>query len=168
MSAFRTIQEFSKMLKNLDAWIAKAEEHAKAKSFDANVLVGSRLAPDMYSFDKQVQSACDSAKFAAAYFTGKEAPAHPDTEKTIDELKKRIATCTAYLATFKEADFAGWQDKKISPRWLEGKWVRGEDYLYETSIPNFFFHLTTAYAILRHNGVAVGKMDYIGKMSVQG
>ena len=162
MQTFHVIQEFGKMLRNLDTWLDKATQHAKAKTFEVDVLVQARLAPDMYSLDRQVQSACDSAKFSAAYLTGKEAPKHPDTEKTVDELRKRIASCLGYLETLKEGDFAGAEDRKVAPPWLQGKWLRGEDYLLQAGVPNFMFHVTTAYDILRHNGVNVGKMDYIG------
>ncbi len=167
MQTLHVIQEFGKMLRNLDAWLDKAGAHAKAKPFDANVLVGARLAPDMYSLDKQVQAACDAAKFAAAYLSGKEAPRHPDTEKTIDELRARLATCLGYLETLKEADFAGADERRVSPPWLHGKWLRGEDYLAQIAVPNFFFHVTTAYAILRHSGVDLGKADYIGALPLR-
>jgi hypothetical protein len=167
MKTFHVIQEFGKMLRNLDGWLDKAVAHAKAKSFDPDVLVHARLAPDMYSLDRQVQSACDSAKFSAAYLTGKEAPKHPDTEKTVDELRKRIATCLGYLETVREADFAGAEERRVAPAWLQGKWLTGEDYLLHAAIPNFMFHVTTAYDILRHNGVPVGKMDFIGSMPLR-
>jgi len=167
MNAFQQISEFGKMLRNLDTWLGKAAEHAKGKSFEPDVLVAGRLAPDMYSLDKQVQSACDSAKFAAAYLANKEAPKHPDTEKTFDELRQRIAKVLGFLETIKESDYAGADDRKIAPPWLQGKWLRGEDYLLQASVPNFFFHVTTAYAILRHNGVPIGKMDYIGSLPLR-
>ena len=91
MSAYQQVQQFTKMLRNLDGWIETAVAHASKKGFDPEVLVGLRLAPDQYPFVKQVQSSCDSAKFAAAYLSGHKAPAHPDTEKTIAELRDRIA-----------------------------------------------------------------------------
>src|SRR5258708_1470683 len=97
MNLFIQIQQFSKMLRNLDQWLDKATAHAQAKSFDVDVLAQARLAPDMYPLTRQVQSACDSAKFAAAYLSGKQAPAHPDTEQTVAELRQRIKTCLAFL-----------------------------------------------------------------------
>jgi hypothetical protein len=166
MHTLNLIQSLGKMLHNLDTWLGKATEHAKTKPFDVEVLVHSRLAPDMYSLDRQVQSACDAAKFAAAYLSAKEAPKHPDTEKTLEELRKRIAACLGYLETLKEADFAGADDRRVAPPWLHGKWVRGEDYLLQIAVPNCLFHVTTAYAILRHNGVPLGKQDYIGSISL--
>src|SRR5262249_43349947 len=143
------ISQYSKMLNNLDRWLVKASEHATAKSFDVDTLVHARLAPDMYSLDRQVQSACDTAKFSASYLSGKEAPAHPDTEKTIAELRNRIHTCVAFLETITAADVEGALDHKVSPKFLQGKWVKGDHYLLQMSLPNFYFHVTTAYAILR-------------------
>lgn len=167
MQTLHVINELGKMLRNLDGCLGKAAEHAKTKSFDPNVLVGARLYPDQFSLDRQVQSACDAAKFAAAYLASKEAPKHPDTEKTIDELRARIATCLGYLETLKEADFAGADDRRVAPPWLHGKWLRGEDYLLHVGVPNCLFHVTTAYSILRHNGVPVGKMDFIGSLPLR-
>jgi hypothetical protein len=162
-----SISQLKKMLNNLDGWIDKAVAHGKARSFDPVVLVEARLAPDQYSFARQVQSACDSAKFAAARLSGKEAPKHPDTEKTIDELRARIRACVAYLDTFKPADFAGAEERPITLPFMPGKVMSGDDYLVEMVLPNFYFHATTAYAILRHNGVDVGKMDYLGSLSLR-
>jgi hypothetical protein len=164
---FEAIPQFSKMLHNLDRWIDKAVDHAKAKSFEVDVLVGARLAPDQLSFDRQVQSACDAAKFGAAYLSGKTPPSHPDVEKTMAELKQRIATVCSYLETFQDADFAGAEERRVAPTWMHGKWVRGDHYLQQLATPNFGFHVTTAYSILRHNGVPLGKMDFIGALPVR-
>ncbi len=153
---------FIKTLDNLEKWMDKAGEYAKDKSFDVEVLAQARLAPDQFSFVQQVQGACDQAKYAAAYFGNKPAPSHPDTEKTFAELRERIAKCAAFVATVQEKDCAGAEDRKIAPTWLGGKWLRGGDYLTQVAVPNFFFHIAMAYAILRHNGVQLGKMDYIG------
>ncbi len=163
--AFAVVTEFKKMLTNLDACIELGLAHAKAKSFEPDVLVSARLAPDMYPFKNQVQSCCDSAKFAAAYLSGKEAPAHPDTETTIDQLRARIKTAVAYLDGFKESDFATADTRLVAIKWMPGKALVGSEYLNALAIPNFYFHLTTAYAILRHNGVAVGKQNFIGSLS---
>ena len=168
MSQFHAqILQMKKMLNQLDGWIDKAVAHAKTKSFDPAVLFVARLAPDQYPLSRQVQSACDNAKFAAARLTGKDPPKHPDTEQTIDELKARIHTCVAYLDTFRPADFEGSEGRLITLPFLEGKVMTAADYLRESSVPNFYFHLTTAYAILRHNGVDVGKRDYIGSLTVR-
>src|SRR5262245_13728445 len=112
---FATVQQHTRMLESLDRWIDMAVEYAKTKNnFDPNVLVQARLAPDQYPFARQVQSACDSAKFTAARLAAKEAPKHPDTEQTIDELHARIRNVVAYLKTFKEEDFAN-ADTRVVP-----------------------------------------------------
>lgn len=160
------VAEMATMLTNLDRWLGAAAEHAKLKNFDPNVLVGSRLAIDQYPLVRQVQSACDSAKATAARLTGKTAPSHPDDETTFDQLRERVRKVTAYLATFTEKDFEGAETRKVALPFLPGgnKGALGLDYLVSFGQPNFYFHVTHAYAILRHNGVNVGKMDYIGAM----
>ncbi len=167
MNTFECIPQFAKMLRNLDNCLEKATAHAKTKSFEVDVLAQARLAPDQYPLARQIQVACDAAKFAAAYLSGKEAPKHPDTEKTVPELRQRLQTCISYLETIKEGDLAGCDERKIAPAWLKGKWLRGDQYLVQGAIPNFYFHVTTAYSILRHNGVDVGKMDYMGSLPVR-
>jgi hypothetical protein len=164
---FESITEFKKMLANLDGWLRKAEAHAKAKPFDPNVLLVARLAPDQYPLVRQVQSACDNAKFAAARLAGKEAPKHPDTEQTVDELHARIASVSEWLAGFTARDFEGADSRTVKLSWLEGKGIAGKDYLLEMAAPNFFFHVVHAYAILRHNGVPLGKSDYLGSLTLR-
>ena len=164
MTPYAALQLFIKTLDNLEKWMDKAAEYAKERSFDVDVLAQSRLAPDQFSFAQQVQSACDQAKYAAAYLGNKPAPSHPDTEKSFAELRERIGKCTAFVATVQEQDLAGAGERKVAPSWLGGKWLRGDDYLVHVAVPNFFFHVAMAYAILRHNGVQLGKMDYIGSM----
>lgn len=158
------IRLFAKTLENLERWMEKAEEHAKAKGFEVDVLTQARLAPDQFAFVRQVQSACDQAKYAAAYLGGKQAPSHPDSEQNFAELRQRIRKCLGFLATVQARDLAGAEERKVAPPWLGGRWLRGDDYLVHVAIPNFFFHATMAYAILRHNGVALGKMDYVGSL----
>ena len=167
MSLYDAIPQMKKMLLNLDKWIEKGVDHAKKKAFDPNVLVTTRLAPDMYPLVKQVQSACDAAKFAAARLAGKEAPKHEDNEQTIEELHARIKTCVAYLDTFTRADFKDSESRQILLPFLEGRALTGTQFLFEMAQPNFYFHITSAYAILRHNGVELGKRDYIGGLSTQ-
>lgn len=160
----KTVVQFTKMLKNLSAMLDKGEQFAAEKKFDTAVLLRSRLAPDQFDFTRQVQIACDTAKTAAASWANKEAPAHPDTETTLPELKQRIQQVTSYLESFKAEDFAGAEKQKITrPRW-EGKHLLGEEFYVEHAVPNFYFHLTTAYAILRHLGVNVGKKDFLGEL----
>ena len=164
MSLFDAVPQFAKMLHNLDKWLATAAEYAKKKSFDPDILLQARLAPDQYPLMNQIQAACDSAKFAVSHLTGQKAPAHPDTEKTFAEARARIASCIAYLETAKAADFEGAAERKVAPSWMAGKWIAGDKYLTEMALPNFYFHLTTAYAIMRHNGVDLGKMAFIGSL----
>ena len=161
------ILEMKKLLRNLDGWLTKAAAHAEARKYDTAVLVQTRLVPDMFPFARQVQSACDSAKYAAARVSGKEPPSHPDTETTFPELSARIAKVVAYLDTFTADDFRDLEGRTITlPRW-EGKSMTAIDYLVEHALPNFFFHVTTAYAILRQAGVEVGKRDYLGSLSLR-
>jgi uncharacterized protein len=162
-----TIPFHTKYLRNVDRWIEKAQAHAQQKKFDPEYLCQARLSPDQYSFAGQVQSACDSAKYAAAKLAGKEPPSHPDTEKTLEELRARIRTVLHYLESFKREDFQGAEERAIAHTWMRGKHMRGQDYVAELAIPNFLFHVTTAYAILRHNGVALGKMDFLGELSLR-
>lgn len=163
---YRTIVEFKKMLLNLDGCLVKAAAYADHKKFDVNQLCEARLAPDMYPFARQVQSACDSAKFCASYLSGKLAPKHEDNEKTWSELRERIKKAVAYLEGFKFEDFNQAATMKVSPNWAKGQWIIGEEFMTDISVPNFYFHLTTAYAILRHSGVDVGKGDYLGQMNL--
>src|SRR5262249_9539010 len=152
---------------NVDVWLDKAKQHASAKNYDPNVLLQFRLAPDMLPFAFQIQTACDNAKFAAARTAGKDPPSHPDTEKTIDELRARVSAVMRYLETFTAGDFEGVESRRISlPRW-EGKSMTAQDYFIEHAMPNFFFHVTMTYAILRHNGVDLGKRDYLGQLSLR-
>ena len=154
---------FVNTLKNLSAILDKAQAHAEARKIDPLVLTSSRLYPDMFALARQVQIACDSAKGAVARLAGVEIPKHEDTEKTFDELKERIAKTIAFIDTVKAAQIDGTEDKEIVLK-LQGKDVptKGITYLLGRAWPNFFFHSTTAYNILRHNGVEVGKGDFIG------
>lgn len=167
MTPYDALRLFTKTLENLDKWMDKAEEYAKARGFEVDVLAKARLAPDQYDLVQQVQSACDQAKYAAAYLGGKPAPSHPDTEQSFAELRARVRKCIDFVATVQEKDLAGAGERKVAPPWLGGRWLRGDDYLVHVALPNFFFHVSMAYAILRHNGVALGKMDFIGSMPTQ-
>lgn len=164
---FQTFGQFKKMLGQLDKWLEAAEAHAKAKSFDGNVFLGLRLAPDQFAFARQVQTACDTAKLAASRLSGKDAPSHPDTEQTLEELRTRVRAVVAYLDGFTAKDFESAATRVVTqPRW-EGKTMSGADYFIEHALPNFFFHVTHSYAILRHNGVGLGKRDYLGTLSLR-
>jgi hypothetical protein len=162
-----SVVPFKKMLSNVEKWLERAAAHAQSKSFDVNVLVAARLAPDQYPLVRQIQAACDAAKFASARLAGKDPPKHPDTEQTIDDLRARLRTCVAWLDTLVPGDFAGAESRAVPLGFLEGKAMLGSDYLRELALPNFYFHVTTAYAILRHNGVDLGKSDFIGALSLR-
>jgi hypothetical protein len=160
---YAAVLQQKKMLANLDAWLDKAVAHAKAKSFDPTVLLSQRLSADMLPLLRQVQIACDHAKFTAARLAGQEAPKHPDTEQTLDDLKARIRTVRAYQDTFKASDFEGADARVVTVPLREGSLsISGTSYLLEFAQPNFYFHVTTAYDILRHNGVDIGKRDFVG------
>ncbi len=157
--------QMNKQLGQLDTWLEKAAEYAKSKSFDPNSYLTFRLSPDQFAFARQVQTACDTAKLGASRLTGKDAPVYPDTETTLDELRARVTAVRGYLDTFTEKDFEGSATRSITqPRW-EGKTMTGADYFVEHVVPNFYFHLTHVYAVLRHNGVPIGKRDYLGKLT---
>jgi len=159
-----TVPIFTKYLGNVERWLDKAVAHAEQRKFDPEILMAARLAPDQFPFLRQIQSACDQAKFTVAKLAGKEAPSHPDTEKTIAELRERMKTLVAYMATFKREDFNGAEDRAVSHSWMKDKTMRGGDYLDHFALPNFHFHITTAYDILRHNGIPLGKFDFTGAL----
>ena len=162
-----TVPVLTKMLRNVDRWLDIAVAHAEAKKFDPIVLLQSRLAPNQYPLMHQIQSACDQAKFTVAKLCGKAPPDHPDTEQTLAEIRARIQTVVDYLASYQLDDFAGAEDRPCSHAWMDGQHLRGGDYLDHFALPNLYFHLTTAYAILRHNGVELGKTDFIGSLPFQ-
>ncbi|KYG66414.1 hypothetical protein AZI86_05025 [Bdellovibrio bacteriovorus] len=152
------------ILTNLLGFLDKAAAYADHKKFDFEVLMQSRLAPDQFPLARQIQIACDTAKLGAFRLTGKEAPSHADTEKTLPEIRQRIESTVNYLKTLSAKDYEGFASRKITqPRW-EGKYLMGDDYMIHHLIPNFYFHITTAYAILRHNGVDLGKGDFLGTL----
>ncbi len=159
-----TVPQFMKMLRNLNAILGKADAFAESKKIDVGVLLNSRLAPDQFNLIRQIQIACDTAKLGAARLTGKEAPIHDDNESSLPQLRARIEHVISYLASLSAADFQGAEERKISqPRW-EGKWLSGKEFATQHAIPNLYFHIITAYSILRHNGVEVGKKDYLGEL----
>ena len=162
---YQISRQMKKQLGQLDRWLEAAAESAKAKAFDPNVFLELRLAPDQFAFAKQVQTACDTAKLATTRLTGKEAPAQPDTETSIEELRARVQSVISFLDGLSAADFDSAATRSITqPRW-EGKTMTGADYFVEHALPNFYFHLNHAYAILRHNGVKIGKRDYLGALT---
>ncbi len=161
-----TVPIFKKHLSGINKWLDKAAAFADHKKFDVETLLQARLAPDQYPLVRQIQSACDQAKFTCAKLAGKEPPSHPDTETTVAETRARLQTVIDYLATFKREEFVGAEERACKHSWMPAA-MRGGDYLDHFSLPNFHFHLTTAYAILRHNGVDLTKTDYIVEMPFQ-
>lgn len=164
--AYASIVQMKKMLENLDRWLDESSAYATKKSFDPNILLTQRLAPDQYPLVRQIQSACDTAKFAAARLTGKEAPRHPDTETTMDLIRSRIRAVVTHLETYTADDFKDADKRRVDLPFMEGKSMHGADYVVEMAQPNFYFHLNHAYAILRNNGVSLGKQGYIGSLKM--
>jgi hypothetical protein len=162
---YRAVSQCMQSLKNLETCLDKAEQHAAARRFDVGVLMSSRLAPDMQPFTYQVQSACDYVKAAAAWLSGQRPPKHEDNEQTLDELRARVRNTVAFAESVKEVQYAGAGERTVSLSWAPGKIIGGEDYLLQIAIPNIFFHIAMAYAILRQSGVDVGKMDFLGPMN---
>jgi hypothetical protein len=159
-----TVDVFTHSLTSLSSLLEKGLAHATAKKFDPSVLINARLAPDMFPLSRQVQIACDIAKNGAARLAGQEPPRFEDNEKTIEELRARIARTVDYLKGLPASGFEGAEDRDIRvpagpERFIDFK---GLAFIQRWALPNVFFHITTAYAILRHNGVDVGKRDFLG------
>lgn len=157
--------QFIKVLGNVDKWFDKAEAYAKSKNFDPAVLLSSRLAPDQFNLTKQVQIATDSPKLGLARLTGKQAPSFADDETTLEQLRARLKKTIAFLETLTPADFEGAGSRVVTLQ--NGKKALGQDHLVEHVIPTFYFHVMTTYSILRHNGVDLGKKDYLGELKLQ-
>lgn len=155
---------FVSILRNLSAILDKAEAHCTAKKIDPSALTTYRFYPDMFPFTRQVQIACDTAKGAVARLAGVDIPRHEDTEQTFAELKARIAKTIDFIESVSAAKVDGSEEKEIVMQMRSGeRRFKGMQYLLGHAYPNFYFHVTTAYNILRHNGIDVGKADFIGK-----
>ncbi|MGB3025304.1 DUF1993 domain-containing protein [Paradevosia shaoguanensis] len=153
------IRGFSQLAGIMD----KAEANAAARKIDLSVLVNSRLAPDMYPFSGQIQRASDTAKGTIARLAGVEIPSFPDDEVTFEDLRARIAKTMDFIKSVPESAFDGADTREITLKLRDRDMtLSGADYLLDRQLPNFYFHITTAYAILRHNGVDIGKRDYLG------
>jgi len=158
-----SVPQFKKMLNNLSSILKKGAEFAADKKIDEKVLVESRLAPDMFPLAKQVQIACDQVKMGMSRLSGVEAPKHADTETTFAQLQERIAQTIAFIDSIKPEQVDGTEAKEIKFSIKEWSFeFVGEQYLFTWIAPNFYFHVTTAYNILRHNGLQIGKTDYLG------
>jgi hypothetical protein len=158
-----SVPVFNRMFKNLLNILDIAEANANERKIKLEVFVAARLAPDMHPLSFQIQSATDRSKFFVSRVTGRDAPSWEDGEKTFDDLRARINKALDYLATYKPADLDGLDEKLVTLK-VRGAdtQVKAEDYLLHNVYPNFFFHVATAYDILRHNGVPIGKRDFVG------
>jgi len=154
------------MLKNLSSILTKTAAHAEAKKIDPSVFVNARLAPDMHPLARQIQMVSDTAKGAAARLAGVDVPSMPDTEATLAELQQRIAKTVDFLSSLKPEQFEGSADRSVELNVGGGQKMtfKGATYLTHFALPNFYFHVTTAYDIVRHNGVEIGKRDYLGSV----
>jgi hypothetical protein len=160
---------FVRMLGNLVAWLDKAEAHAREKKFEPSVFLSARLAPDMLPLPTQIQIACDAAKFCIARLAGVEAPPFADDEKSLDDLRQRVRKTIDYLESVPAAQIDGSDGREVSvPRRAGAITMTGEAYLKHFALSNFFFHVTTTYALLRHNGVELGKIDFLGALPQAG
>jgi hypothetical protein len=159
-----SVPVFSERLKALAIVLAKAEANAAERKIDPKVFLAARLAPDMLTLTKQVQIATDHAKGASSRLAGREVPRFEDNEETFADLQARVAKTRDLLASFKPAEFEGSEDRTVTLK-LGGNDVqfKGLTYLVDVAMPNFYFHVTTAYGILRHNGVPLGKGNFLGR-----
>ena len=160
-----SVPVFTRALGQLLTWLDKAEAHAQAKKFDPAVYLGARLAPDMLPFTKQIQIACDAAKFGVARLAGVEAPKHEDNEASLAELRERVRKTLEFIAAVPAEKVNGSDERDVVlPRRDGPVTLNGEFFLKHYALPNFFFHVMTTYALLRHNGVELGKADYLGPL----
>ncbi|ATB28580.1 DUF1993 domain-containing protein [Melittangium boletus] len=159
-----SVPVFIHMLGNLSAILGKAAAYAETKKIAHPVLLGSRLAPDMLPLSAQIQIACDSAVRCASRLAGVDLPSNPDTETSIPEFQERIAKSIAFLKSVSAAQIDGSEERTVTLQMRTGEMkFQGQPFLLGFALPNFYFHLTTAYAILRHNGLDIGKADFLGK-----
>jgi hypothetical protein len=159
-----TVPAFLQILGSLSGILTKAEAHCAAKNIQPDVLLNARLYPDMYPVIRQIQTVCDFAAKTCARLTNVEVPSTPDTEKTFGELQTRIASTIDYVKSFKPAQFDGGETRDVNfpigPK--NTMTLKGQQYLNNFGFPNFYFHASVAHAILRHNGVEIGKRDFLG------
>ena len=161
----QTIPVFARMLGNLDTLLDKAQAHAEGAKYDVAAVLSARLFPDMFTLTRQVQLATDFVKGACARLAGQEVPRWEDTESTLPELKARLRKTLDFLAGFTPAQFEQAATRAIELKTPAGVFhFTGDTFVANWALPNFYFHVTTAYNLLRHNGVPVGKLDFIGKI----
>lgn len=160
-----SVPVFVHFLNGLASLLRKTEAHVQAKKLDPDAFLTARLFPDMFTFTKQVQLACDFAKGTSARLAGIPAPSHPDEEKSFDELHERLRKTVEFLRSLNKEQFAAAAERPITFK-AGGKeiTVKGADYLSNVGLPNFYFHVTTAYGLLRHNGIEIGKADFLARL----
>lgn len=161
------VTQSAKMLGNLKVWLNEAGASAAERDFNVDNFATARLAPDMFPLIRQVQACCDTAKLTASRLSGKAVPKHEDTETTFAELHQRIDSTLEILGGFTAADFEGAEDKVLVLEFLGGATAIGGDYVSQFATPNFYFHMSMAYAILRHNGVKLGKRAFLGSLPLK-
>ena len=159
-----SVPALQQMLGALGRILEKAEAHAAAKKLEPAALLQTRLYPDMFAFTRQVQIACDFAKGMSARLAGVEVPSDPDTEQSFAELRARVARTLTFIGSLERSRFEGSEARHIvlRPGTPKERRFNGQDYLLHYALPQFFFHVTTAYALLRHNGLEIGKLDFMG------
>jgi len=162
-----TVPVFKKILENLEHLLTKGSEYAIEKGISEQTMLDNRLAPDMFPLSKQIQIATDNAKGCVARLCDIEAPVMEDTETTVAELHARVAKTIAFLDSVIPSQFEGAHDRKVFIKYFPEKHFMGYDYLTQYALPNFFFHTTIAYALLRAMGADIGKKDYVGHLNLQ-
>lgn len=164
---YQAFAQLKRTLGQMDTWLQAAVSFAESRKFDPNAFLQSRLAPDQFALVRQIQTACDTARLGAARLTGKDPEKIADDETTLEALRARIRRTIENLDTYSSSDFDGTPTRKVTnPRW-DGKHMLGAEYFMEHVFPNFYFHATHAYAILRHGGVPLGKRDYLGTLTLR-
>lgn len=159
------VSQMTFLLEQLDRWLDKATAFATGKKFEADTLLTARLAPDQFPLVRQIGAACDSVKLAVTRLTGHTGPVHAEDQTTFAQSQARIREVVAFVRSVPGDAYAAGADAKITFPWMPGKYLTGPDYVVQFLVPNFHFHLTHAYAILRHNGVELGKADFLGHLS---
>lgn len=159
----QAIAQCAEAVRTMDTYLDRAERFAQTKKFDVAVLLSTRLAPDMAGLLYQIQSACDYLKGGAAYLSGQQPPRHEDNEQTLAEARERIRKTLAFVGSVTASQYDDAASRIVKVSWVPGT-LSGENYLLQIVIPNVYFHVVMAYAILRANGVEVGKLDFIGKV----
>lgn len=162
---YRLMLQLADSLANLKNILTKAQEHAQANNIPEQDLLNARLAPDMFHLIRQIQTSTDNAKNAAARLSGTTAPVFEDNEETFAQLQDRLERAITYIRSFNEVEFNDAATQKVTLPFVPGMYALGEDYVYQFVIPNFYFHVTTAYAILRNQGVPLGKRDYVAHVN---